>query len=527
MRLVSRSLAVPLKILESAAGTPVAPHIAARLDSFARSDERALRELAVRLRAEQLDGHSSLPDPLPAVPAIRSSVATEIPALSPAARRLLLVAAVSVLDRLDVLLAAAAIDIDVVLTEGLKLHLLTDAGRYRFADPRLRSVVIEDATPADRSAAHASLARALRSHARPSVAVWHAAFSASPGQTPRPTGVIGLIDQLLAHGDLHAAHALATHTAPRMQGPFRGRAYLLAGKAALWSGHLLDAADCFARARDAGSDHRAESNAALKVIRRMKEGAVEHPDTRTRVLIHMRPLADMTATNADHLAMMALREIFDAWWNDPDEADAIQARLFLARIPAREPWPWATDHGALSPLAEAYVCLMQAAFQMQVDDMHGAAATLSDGMARLPLVIVGAGLVASLLRIVGRHRPQVWAVISAFETLAPDHSIQYEISGPSTGSRASAAARPTPKRAREHIDRASPWVALLTAREHEVLRLVMDGLTNQAIADGIQVSARTVEVHISRIFRKAGVRSRSELLVQVFRSAPDPIHSEH
>ena len=49
----------------------------------------------------------------------------------------------------------------------------------------------------------------------------------------------------------------------------------------------------------------------------------------------------------------------------------------------------------------------------------------------------------------------------------------------------------------------------LTARELEVLRLVAAGRTNKAIAAELVLSERTVERHVSNIFAKLGVSSRS------------------
>jgi two-component system response regulator DctR len=52
----------------------------------------------------------------------------------------------------------------------------------------------------------------------------------------------------------------------------------------------------------------------------------------------------------------------------------------------------------------------------------------------------------------------------------------------------------------------------LTDREREVMRLVMDGLPNKLIADALDISVRTVEVHRSRVFDKMGVKSAVELV---------------
>ena len=49
----------------------------------------------------------------------------------------------------------------------------------------------------------------------------------------------------------------------------------------------------------------------------------------------------------------------------------------------------------------------------------------------------------------------------------------------------------------------------LTVRELEVLRLVSTGLTNAQIAHQLSVTPRTVNAHLTAIYRKLGVTSRS------------------
>jgi DNA-binding NarL/FixJ family response regulator len=50
----------------------------------------------------------------------------------------------------------------------------------------------------------------------------------------------------------------------------------------------------------------------------------------------------------------------------------------------------------------------------------------------------------------------------------------------------------------------------LTEREREVLKCMVDGLNNNAIAEKLVVSLGTVKFHISNIFHKLGVSSRVE-----------------
>ena len=54
-------------------------------------------------------------------------------------------------------------------------------------------------------------------------------------------------------------------------------------------------------------------------------------------------------------------------------------------------------------------------------------------------------------------------------------------------------------------------LAQLTPREQEVMQLVLAGKFNKVIADELNISMRTVEVHRARVFEKMGVRSAVEL----------------
>ncbi|MBP8148524.1 MAG: response regulator transcription factor [Limnohabitans sp.] len=51
----------------------------------------------------------------------------------------------------------------------------------------------------------------------------------------------------------------------------------------------------------------------------------------------------------------------------------------------------------------------------------------------------------------------------------------------------------------------------LTERERDVMHLVLEGLPNKLIADQLDISVRTVEVHRARVFEKMDVKSAVEL----------------
>ena len=54
--------------------------------------------------------------------------------------------------------------------------------------------------------------------------------------------------------------------------------------------------------------------------------------------------------------------------------------------------------------------------------------------------------------------------------------------------------------------------AKLTGREQEILDALADGLTNKEIAKRLWLTQRTVKFHLSSIYRKLGVSSRTEAL---------------
>ena len=54
-------------------------------------------------------------------------------------------------------------------------------------------------------------------------------------------------------------------------------------------------------------------------------------------------------------------------------------------------------------------------------------------------------------------------------------------------------------------------LADLTDRERDVMHLVVEGLPNKLIADQLDISVRTVEVHRARVFDKMNVKSAVEL----------------
>jgi DNA-binding NarL/FixJ family response regulator len=95
-----------------------------------------------------------------------------------------------------------------------------------------------------------------------------------------------------------------------------------------------------------------------------------------------------------------------------------------------------------------------------------------------------------------------WAIV------APDSSSAELIAGLVAAGRGFAA-RPASRHA-DADDEEYGRIDALTTREREVLELVSQGLPNKAIASRLGVSDQTVKFHLSSIFSKLGVSSRTE-----------------
>lgn len=63
----------------------------------------------------------------------------------------------------------------------------------------------------------------------------------------------------------------------------------------------------------------------------------------------------------------------------------------------------------------------------------------------------------------------------------------------------------------------SAGLARLSPREHDVVRLVADGRTNDEIGSALKIGSKTVETHLARLFERLGVASRTELAMRAVR----------
>ena len=76
--------------------------------------------------------------------------------------------------------------------------------------------------------------------------------------------------------------------------------------------------------------------------------------------------------------------------------------------------------------------------------------------------------------------------------------------------RAAAELAATGIRAVSSRSKAAP-IDTLTPQELQVARMIADGLNNAEAAAAMFLSRKTVEAHLTRVYRKLGIRSRTDL----------------
>lgn len=493
-----------------AIGLPVAPHVAGEIAVTATWDRGVLREMAGQLTPEHLAGTEVPPETLPAGPVLISKAFDGLDELSTAGRRLLMTAAFSVVDSSDVVLLASAAELDDVVS-GLAAGALqfTD-GTFRFSDPCLRLALRASADPEERIAIHRGLAKALDARGY-AIASWHHAKSGLPSQADLGRRLLHLGTQLMRSGNCRAAFYALEEALARTGAEARGRAELLRGQAALMAGYPSSAVRSLTSASNSG-DHAVREAAAS--FTRAADALIEPSGLLTADVLarHVLSLEPAVATSSDAARLHDLIEIAGMRRSDGAEKDRLQARLYLADSRSVPDWPWSLRKGAISPVVEALVRTQQVSALMQAGDLDAAAAVFRNALPRLPLSIVAADFTGDAARLLKSHLIELSpTTIGALS--APDGD-ELPVSRPVS---AEASAMSSAVTRMTHMVTAAPpprtWHAPrtpspLTSRQQQIAELVAKGRTNREIGEALEISERTVEVHLSSIYRKVRVRGR-------------------
>lgn len=365
----------------------VAPHVACELTRLVGDEPGCVGQTARMLDDEHLLGTALMPDPLPAARAVREAVGPL--GLDDDARRVLLVAAIAVVDRTEVLLAASGTDIDTLMAGPAGRHLHLVGGRFRFHHPRIRSVVHGDADLATRTAAHVALADVHRKADEPLVAMWHTALSTLAGDPLLADGLVELAEQHLARGDVHRAHEVAREAASHGTDRVRARAFAVAGRAALWAGHVHDAV---AHLRRATSPTDGDSSAGVPGAARALGIALALLDGRPDAVV------PEDACGPDRAAVAAARKTLRLLDGGPGEAAGILSEV-AELAPTRPPgWWFDGPDEAMTPLAEAHLRVAQSFLALRLGNITEAASVLDDAVERLPVALAFGGLGIALAR---------------------------------------------------------------------------------------------------------------------------------
>lgn len=505
-----------IRVIGRSSGLPVAPHVAARIAELGDLDDVDLAEIAVLLSPGQLSGLAVLPDPLPLPPRAKQAAELRLAGLGAAARRLLLVSALSTSERIDVLMSATAVDVAVALDPEVSQRIVFHDGRFRLASPLARTEIIGSEPKAAIADAHRALARASQHHGLRGEAAWHAHHGAVTARPAPPADLLLLGRRLLRDGSAAGAHAVGRAVSTSADPAMQAQGRLLSGQAALAMGCFDDATTAL-NAASSSAALQETARTALRAAEGLLAGPAPSSDAMLRVSEQARHLHGAAATAPDRAALQLLDEISEVWWTDVAQVDALHARLFLSTSRAHPAWPWANGRTTLSPLVEAHVRGQHLGFHLIMGDLPEAASILEDAVLRLPMTHIGGGVTGSALGGLESTSPGLAAAFAeSFERIRPARVVVYRPE-PMPLSTIPAVSR----RFRNPVGGdPRPLLDKLTPREQQVADLASRSLSNAEIGARLLISERTVEVHLTSVFRKLGTRSRVELAVLLVRGGP-------
>ncbi|HWO64859.1 MAG TPA: LuxR C-terminal-related transcriptional regulator, partial [Umezawaea sp.] len=300
----------------------------------------------------------------------------------------------------------------------------------------------------------------------------------------------------------------------------------------LWRGHLAEAAADAQTAIEIAEQSRWGTNPTMPdiVLATVLAHRLEAPRAQTLLDRVGRPkFEDCTLEYHGYLMAAARTRL---WLNDLDGALALLERCGTSlaeagvRNPVFAPW-WFDAACVLAQLGRAGEGRELVESVAEQADLWGtprargmvltALGTCTSGRVGIPLLIEGVRVLASTPARLEHARAEYLLGRALLRLDNPKDAREHlhrsiELSA-LNGDRAQATrsrvvlAR-AGGRARPHGE--SP-LELLTGRERRVAEMAAAGWTNQAIAEAVFLTVRTVEVHLSRVYRKLGVAGRSDL----------------
>lgn len=515
-----------LQQIVEVAGPAVAPHVAQRLSDFAAGDRSIVADLAHALTSEQLSGRSALPDPLPIDP----SRVPQLSRLGAAEQRLLLFSALSITGAVVDVLDASAVEQDVLLFGKVRESLLIEGGKLEFRDAKTRAAVLASTPPAEQRMAHEALARLARKNHDKDSSIWHHAHTGRVLDERAVRALLVSAEEHLSEGALRRAAALAMLASDFAPPSMEDIALCTAGLASFWAGEMGDADQRFAAADSTSTEVASAVRDGLFVSRSLTMRADREIFSHEHAMQIFTAGSRIARNPIDRYAFAELAAVADAVYGDAEQADALQARLYLALSDGRA----MLRARPISPHAEAHIIMMQIAFQSQGADRTGAAELLRGAVPRLPMVLPAAGVVTSYLQLLTPFSaPENEILIAAYEAIGPAELFRYNGDGrtlghgPAVGRRAVAAAALSEAQVtgtlyaaksltEVGVNRDSVWGEVsLSRRQNEVLLQMLKGLSNKEIASKLGISHRTVEVHVANVLEKYGMRTRTELLASL------------
>jgi DNA-binding CsgD family transcriptional regulator len=472
--------------LRSVTATPLEPALVDRVVADTERNPLALVDIGSHYAAEELAARAYLPGPMPTGRHVQQRYLRLVHRLPPEVQEFaLLVAADVSSDRWRVRRAAAAAGMDADATESAaEAAELIEAsgGQVRFLHPLIRAAVYHGASDADRRRAHYWLSQASITHGDECDAdnlVWHrAAAAAEP-------------DEHLA-ADLEAAAGRARH-----RGAWSATATLLRSSVALTPDPGIRAPRevALARARAAGLAQVRESTArgqgaavlmgkSIVAIAELHAGHCEAAvDAALPVIKEDPPL----------MAERTLPALVEAAVRSDHTELAHSAFATLADRTKAAGTPWA--HG------------LRARCRALLEDGSNAEASFLEAISQLgrshatPDLAHGHLLYGQWLRRAKRRR-------DARRQLRVAEDIFDAMGAAGFAEQARSELRATGERARRRVPETE---VDLTPQEARIAHLAAGGSTNSEIAEHLFISPSTVDYHLGKVFRKVGVRSRTQL----------------